>query len=502
MKGSQRGKSLTHRLFILFIILLLPTFFIREYRLIKSKKETRISPAEDFAFIEIEPNEDKSFIFIVLTHNNIDSIDQNIDSILMQKYSNFRVVYIDHQSSDGTTSHIKKAAKRKDRKVSLIECEYDHQVYERYYNFVSQSKDDEIIIHLYGNDWLAHEDVLVRLNQNYTNPDVWLTYGQYIDSVNLEKGIHDPKPKKTLYKKRVQRAPWVVAPLKTYYAGLFKKLHIETGFFISIKDENALLIPMAELAKAHVRFIPDVLYIHNEKLKRNRKNGRVAFIVDQVKAGMEQVHKEALVDLVLLSEDSPMQLDACLASCEKNLNGIAKIHVIYQCNEKNFNSYEVMKQVHREVRFTRSSDCVEANLKKVILKSLWRNADSSPYVLLSTDQVKISSAISLPVCIAAMQKAHAYGFYFHLSREDRETPKEGIYSWSIRRGEGSFKNPDALQMGLYRRLDLEMDIKKLSFSSVHGLIRAWADEIDCYRVGLSFEESRVSTTSAEMLTRS
>jgi len=81
MKGSQRGKSLTHRLFILFIILLLPTFFIREYRLIKSKKETRIIPAEDFAFIEIEPNEDKSFIFIVLTHNNIDSIDQNIDSM-------------------------------------------------------------------------------------------------------------------------------------------------------------------------------------------------------------------------------------------------------------------------------------------------------------------------------------------------------------------------------------------------------------------------------------
>ena len=502
MKGNKRGKSLAHRLFILFIILLLPTFFVREYRLIKSKKETRIIPAEDFAFAEIEPDEDKSFTFIILTHNNIDSIDQNIDSILMQKYSNFRVVYIDHQSSDGTTVQIQKAVKRNNRNVSLIECEYDHQVYERYYNLVSHSKDDEIIIHLYGNDWLAHEDVLTRLNQNYTNPDVWLTYGQYIDYVNLEKGIHDPKPKKTLYKKRVQRAPWVVAPLKTYYAGLFKKLHIETGFFISIKDENALLIPMAELAKAHVRFIPDVLYVHNEKPKGNRKNRRVSFMADHVKAAMEQAHKGALVDLVLLSEDSPTQLDACLASCEKNLNGIATIHVIYQCTEKNFNCYEMMKQVHSGVQFTRSSGYGEVHLKKAILQSLWRNAESSPYVLLSTDQVEVSEAIPLPVCIAAMQKTHAYGFYFHLSREDREIPQEGIYSWNIRRGVGSFKNPDALQMGLYRRLDLEKDIKKLSFSSVHGLIRAWADEIDCYRVGLSFEESRVSTTSVEMLTRS
>jgi len=209
-----------------------------------------------------------------------------------------------------------------------------------------------------------------------------------------------------------------------------------------------------------------------------------------------------LVDLVLLSEDSPKQLDACLASCEKNLNGIATIHVIYQCTEKNFNDYEMVKQVHSGVRFARSLDYDEAQLKKAILRSLWRNAESSPYVLLSTDQVEVSEAISLPVCVAAMQKTHAYGFYFHLSREDREPLQEGIYSWNIRRGEGSFKNPDALQMGLYRRLDLEKDIKKLSFYSVHGLIRAWADEIDCYRIGLSFEESRVSSTSVEMLTRS
>ena len=502
MKGIKREKSLTHRLFILFIILLLPTFFIREYRLIKSKKEIRIIPTEDFAFIEIEPDESKSFTFIVLTHNNIDSIDQNIDSILTQKYSNFRVVYIDHQSSDGTIAQIQKAVKRKGRNVSLIECEYDHQVYERYYNLVSHSKDDEIIIHLYGNDWLAHEDVLVRLNQSYTNPDVWLTYGQYIDYMNLERGVHDPKPKKTLYKKRVQRAPWVVAPLKTYYAGLFKKLHIETGFFISIKDENALLIPMAELAKAHVRFIPDVLYIHNEKLKRNRKNGRMAFFAEHLETATAQALKRSLVDLVLLSENSPMQLDVCLASCEENLNGISTIQVIYQCNEKNFNRYEILKQIHSGVQFTRSFDRGEGDLKEAILHSLWRNAESSPYILLSTDQVEVSEAISLPICIAAMQKTHAYGFYFHLSREDREMSQEGIYSWSIRRGEGSFKNPDALQMGLYRRLDLEQDIKQLSFSSIHGLIRAWADEVDRHRIGLSFEESRVSTTSVEMLTRS
>ncbi|MCB1110220.1 MAG: glycosyltransferase family 2 protein, partial [Chlamydiia bacterium] len=464
------------------------------YRLIKSKKETRIIPAEDFAYFEVEPEEDKSFTFIVLTHNNRDLIDRNIDSILSQKYSDFRVVYIDQGSTDGTVDRI---CQKKCDKVSLIECQEGHEVYQRYYDLVVHSKNDEIIVHLYGNDWLAHEEVLSRLNQSYMNPDVWLTYGQYIDSANFEKGIHDPQPKKILYKKRVQRAPWVVAPFKTYYAGLFKKLHVETGFFISIKDENALLVPMAELAKAHVRFIPHVLYIHSQKHQESQKQGRVAMMPDQVKSAMEKVYTEALVDLILLSEDSPQDLAACLASCQEYLQGISAIHVIYQSSDSNFHAYEQVKSRYPGVRFTHGG----AGLKTEILHSLWRHAASSPYVILSTDQVGVSTSISLPVCIAAMQKTQAYGFYFHLGREGAKQG-EGVYSWNICRAEGAFKNPDVLQMGLYRRLELEQEIKTLSFSTIQDLIQAWTNGTDRYRVGLSFEESKVSSSSVEMLTQS
>lgn len=494
MKRIKREKSLFHRLFILFIIILLPTFFVREYRLIKSKKETRIIPAEDFAYIEVEPDEDKTFTFIVLTHNHRDSIEQNIDSILSQKYSSFRVVYIDQGSTDGTAQEI---GKRKSSKLSLIQCEQDHEVYERYYNLVLHAKNDEIIVHLYGNDYLAHDEVLLQLNRSYLNPDVWLTYGQYIDSANYERGVIDPQPKKTLYKKRVQRAPWVVAPFKTYYAGLFKKLHIEEGFFLSIKDENALLIPMAELAKAHVRFIPHVLYIHSEIPSGNRKKERVAI----QSAPLKEALHDSRVDLVLLSENTPEDLKVCLLSCEQHLSGVAEIHVIYQCTEKTFSEYEALKRDFPNVSFTRPLDYGKANLKNEMLHSLWRHADSSPYVLLSSDQVSISRNVSLSMCVAAMRKTKADGFYFHLGSQGGKAGEEGIYSWNIRKAEGAHRRPDALQMGLYRRLDLEKELKKLSFLSIHELVEAWGGECDRYRIGLSFEEATVSTSSG-LLTQS
>ncbi|MCB1107149.1 MAG: glycosyltransferase family 2 protein [Chlamydiia bacterium] len=458
--------------------------------MIKSKKETRILPAEDFSYIDFKEEGDKSFTFIVLTSNNISTIDQNIDSILSQNYSNFRVVYIDQGSTDGTLQQIEEALKGNKQTMSLFVCDKESEVYEKYYHFVSHCNDDEVIIHLYGTDWLAHSEVLSCLSQSYMNPDVWLTYGQYVDHSSYQRGDLDPKPKKTLYKKRVQKAPWVIAPLKTFYAGLFKKLHVEAGFFLSIEDESALLVPMAELAKAHIRFIPNVLFIHNEERKGGGSMGRVAFMADPIKMAMEKVCEEALVDVILLSEEAPEDLDLCLTSCKRFLRGVSNIHVIYQCTEKSYAAYQQLKAKFPQVCFTRPLNYGEMTFKETILHSLCSNGRFSPYVLLSTDQVQLSKPVTLPVCIAAMRKTQAYGFYLHLGKEEEAIEQGGVYSWNIHRGKGAFKTPDALQMGLYRRLDLEKDLRKLHFKSIHDLISAWANDSVRYRLGLSFEDTR------------
>jgi hypothetical protein len=39
--------------------------------------------------------------------------------------------------------------------------------------------DDEIIVTVDGDDWLADDDVLKRLNAVYSSDEIWMTYGQF-----------------------------------------------------------------------------------------------------------------------------------------------------------------------------------------------------------------------------------------------------------------------------------------------------------------------------------
>lgn len=463
----QRKKSLLHRLFILFIILLLPTFFIREYRLIKSKKDTRILPIEDFSFLEVEEAEEKAFTFIVLTLNNEETIERNFQSIQKQNYLHFQLIYLDQGSTDKTVRYLK------ERGAKVIECEDEAHSFKKYYEIVSNLPDDEVIVHLYGTDYLAHEDVLPRLSRSYANPDVWLTYGQYFEGLKYEKGMLDPKPKKTLYKKRVQRAPWVVAPLKTFYAGLFKKLHVEEGFFLSIKDENALLIPLAELAKAHVRFIPDVLFIHNENRKRERR--RFTLKSDPT-ASLSA--KKGLVDLVVFSENTPDRLYTFLQEIGNVLPALRHTQVIYLAAPHSQLIYEQVRRSFPRVTFTQVEDL---SLKEAAARALWGGGNPTPYVIVSTDRVSLQNPMPLSHCIAAMRKVGADVFYLGQVAE-RDLSKQSICEWRVGEYPSGYEG-----MVLYRRLGLEQTLKHLPLGSISDLLQAWTSHTPRSSIGLSFE---------------
>ncbi|NGX50533.1 MAG: hypothetical protein K1060chlam2_00379 [Chlamydiae bacterium] len=492
MKRNKIEKSIYHRLFILFIILILPVFFIKEYRLIRAKKDTKVLSAEAFCLEHLQPYEDKSFTFIVLTQNNVDSVEQNFHSIIKQEYLNYQIVYIDQGSTDGTQNNLKRLISKQSRSITLIECEKNHELYQKYYEVVQSSPDSEVIIHLYGSDWLAHDDVLSSLNTSYSNPNVWLTYGQYLDYSSYKKGIYNPRPKQILHKKRSQRAPWVVAPFKTYYASLFKKMKIEPPTFLSIKNDNALLRPIVELGRAHVRFIPDVLTIHRDIAPNKKRGHRVALMAGKVAQLALTQKNQKITDLMILSRGTPERLKSCLESSLIHLHGIHRINVLYDCDEESFSGYERLKEQFSDVNFIRPVICADAGFKSAFLSVLLEN--SSPYLILTTDEVSLKESVPLSACVEAMRKTRAYGFYLHLGRGVDEAleagvTSQGIFMWNIRQNEGPFGEPDVLKMGLYRRLDLEKDLRELSFSSAESLITAWNRSTHSYRIGLSFATS-------------
>lgn len=113
---------------------------------------------------------------------------------------------------------------------------------------------------LQGEDWLAHEWVLQRLNAYYADPDLWLGLAQSIDFPTYQLG-----PPQDLRPLRTQSS---IGPhLKTFYAGLFKRIResdfVYSGAFLPACAELAYMTPMLEMGKDHVQFIPEVLSINN-----------------------------------------------------------------------------------------------------------------------------------------------------------------------------------------------------------------------------------------------
>ena len=265
MKESKIDKTLFHRLFLLFIILFLPLFLIKEYKIINSKKNAKLSllPPAQSQPIDIQ---DKQFTLIILTKNNITTIKRNFESIIKQKYPHYQTIYIDRASTDGTPGLLKQLIDQKGQseKIRLIEAQKNYKAVQFYFEQIHALDNHQVVIHLSGLDFLAHDEVLDLVNKTYENPDVWMTYGQHLDDYYYQKGIYQPEPQKLILKKRAQRAPWISSSFKTFYAGHFKRVkrgNPKEIDFLSFDSEASLLSPLAELGKAHIQFIPNILYI-------------------------------------------------------------------------------------------------------------------------------------------------------------------------------------------------------------------------------------------------
>ena len=496
--------------FLFLLLLVLPIFLLKENRIILAKKNTNIQSTHAFNHSEIGAEKDRSFVFIILTHNNQGTIEKNYRSIMAQCDYPFRVIYLDQGSTDNTVSLLKSFIEQEGGKNNVtVSCyQKNKTLFESYYDIVKACNDDEVIVHLSGSDWLAHEAVLNLLNQAYTNPDVWLTYGQYLNSDQYLNGTGSPYPQKILCRKRVQKAPWDSTHFKTFYAGIYKKAMsqamVSPVFPLSVSSEEAFLKPISEMGKSHVQFIPEVLYIHSQA--NHQKAGGIKLILspEKIKEALSAAvfqkpaffEQKELADMIIFSHESPQHLGICLESIEKNLMGVHQLYVVCTGSRSYLSYYKGLEKKFPAAAFIYPTMHSKSHFKESVLHSLIGAASSPSYIILSTDLVKIDSPISLVSCIKAMRQTKAYGFYLHLAgkqRIDSSFMEKGIYSWVIGEGEEQWKDPNILQMSLYRKIDLERDFKEMDFSNIEELKGGWNIGSHVYRIGLSFEEPKVQS---------
>lgn len=208
-------------------------------------------------------------VVVIPSYNNRPWYKKNLDSVFSQEYNNYRVIYIDDASTDDTGRLVQEYIQESGQthRTTFIHNRQNIKPLANIYTAVSQCEPHEVIAHLDGDDWFSHNRVLQKLNEVYSDPDVWVTYGQFIGYPTSEPGIAREFPKEIIASNGYRDYPWISSHLRSYYAGLFQKISkvdmLYQGSFYPMTGDLASMYPILEMAGNHIRFIPDILYVYN-----------------------------------------------------------------------------------------------------------------------------------------------------------------------------------------------------------------------------------------------
>lgn len=176
------------------------------------------------------------FVIITPSYNNSSWVEYNLASILNQTHTNWKLVYINDNSTDNTLELVKNIV-GENPQVTVVNNSINNGAMHNYFENLHHIEDNDIVIHLDGDDWLINEAVLENLNRLYNSTDCWMTYGGMVvwDGENVTPAY----PQNSLYSdfvhdhKLYRNDWWRASHLRTYRGFLLKSINEE-----DLKDIN------------------------------------------------------------------------------------------------------------------------------------------------------------------------------------------------------------------------------------------------------------------------
>ncbi len=208
------------------------------------------------------------FVIIIPSYNNERWCIKNLESVFMQKYPNFRAIYINDCSTDNTPNLVTDYLQKNNllNKCTYIENKIRKGALQNFYNAIHSCNENEIVVCVDGDDLLAHDDVLNILNNVYQDKKVLFTYGSYITSDGFLGGAQ-PYSKEIIQKRSFRFDDWKATHLKTFKTHVFKRIKKEDFMhdnnFFDMCSDVAFTIPILEMVSPNFKFIPDILYVYN-----------------------------------------------------------------------------------------------------------------------------------------------------------------------------------------------------------------------------------------------
>lgn len=211
---------------------------------------------------------EKPLVVIIPSYKNIEWYQKNLESVFNQNYTNYRVIFIDDCSPDGTYEAALKYIEERNQmfRVTAIKNQERSGAMANIYWAVHSCRPHEICVTLDGDDWFAHNEVFSELNKTYANPDVWFTHGTLIEYPNGHVSWCEPINPEAIANNtyRQYKCP---SHLRTFYAWLFKKIRLHDflyqGKFLTMAWDMAIMFPLAEMAGERHAFLSNVNYVYN-----------------------------------------------------------------------------------------------------------------------------------------------------------------------------------------------------------------------------------------------
>jgi len=216
-----------------------------------------------------EEEKKTNFKVIVPVYNAENWIEKSLESVKEQEYDNFECYVGDDISTDKT---FELASNFSDNsKFFISRGEEKKYALKNIYDMIAESNPDpeDVIVVLDGDDWFPNQNVLSQLNHYYMNEDCLMTYGSFARFPDGGIGQEASEyPQEVIESNGFREDVWRASHLKTFKFHLWNKVKKEDllnkeGNFYEISYDQAMMLPLLEMAGKRSKYIPEVTYVYN-----------------------------------------------------------------------------------------------------------------------------------------------------------------------------------------------------------------------------------------------
>ena len=223
-----------------------------------------------------------NFNIIVPFYNTQAWIGKCINSLKKQHYKSFKCHLIDDISTDDSYKAAIEAI-GDDKRFKITKNNEKSYALGNIVKEIDKMKcdDEEVIIIIDGDDWLASSYSLDTLADVYNKENCLMTYGSYVYNPSGVRGVEPSQyPDRVIEENTFREDAWRASHLRSFKYSLWKELEDhdlkdDQGNYYKTAYDQAIMLPLLELSGVKAKYVEQTLYVYN---KNNPLN------VDKIKA--------------------------------------------------------------------------------------------------------------------------------------------------------------------------------------------------------------------------